>query len=235
MDRQEKLKIRYKNLPQYKTLTEEQLDEVVKSKVEQEELADSFVGLNDDERKKALILYNRYLEENSFTNLAEKSSLITLISLELLKERMQILIKKESDQNQGAIPMRVVEQILEVETKIMELKKNLGMLKDKQDSSMADALDELYQKALKYYEENAGCTTARCPHCSKFFNLLMDVRNLEPAKATFFKGTMLYNHKLFELYDKKVISTEEMAEILNVSVKGIFYIHTNLYLKDKKC
>ena len=235
MDRQEKLKIRYKNLPQYKTLTEEQLDEVVKSKVEQEELADSFVGLNDDERKKALILYNRYLEENSFTNLAEKSSLITLISLELLKERMQILIKKESDQNQGAIPMRVVEQILEVETKIMELKKNLGMLKDKQDSSMADALDELYQKALKYYEENAGCTTVRCPHCSKFFNLLMDVSNLEPAKATFFKGTMLYNHKLFELYDKKMISTEEMAEILNVSVKGIFYIHTNLYLKDKKC
>jgi hypothetical protein len=61
----------------------------------------------------------------------------------------------------------------------------------------------------------------------------MKIDGLEPAKATFFRGTTLYNHKLMELYHYKKITLEEMAEIFGVNHKYITFIYENIYLKPK--
>ena len=125
------------------------------------------------------------------------------------------------------------EQLTFNTTQIMQLKEKLGMLKNKEDGDALDLINELKEKALTYYNEHAGETYVKCPECQNLFRLLMKIDGLEPAKATFFRGTTLYNQKLMELYHYKKVSLEEVAEIMGVNPKYITYIYENIYLKPK--
>ena len=233
MTEREALFNRKRGLKQYQKLSDEELFKIVDRELEELELKKSFIGFKDQELERALSLYYKYLDENSFENLAEKSSLITLVYLEILKERIQEFIKKEEIEKNGAIPLQMAEKILEIDTQIMEIKEKLSMLKDKNDSTFVKTWEELKKKALTYYNEHAGCTTVKCPHCQKLFNLLMDVSNLTPEKCSFFRGTTLYNEKLMKLYEEKRLTIDEVAEILGVHPKYINFIFENIYLKDK--
>jgi hypothetical protein len=62
----------------------------------------------------------------------------------------------------------------------------------------------------------------------------MKVDDLEPAKATFFKGTTLYNEKVLQLYHEKKITLEDAAVIHGVTPKYITLIYENIYLKNLK-
>jgi len=233
MNNREALFNRKRGLKQYQKLSDEELFKIVDRELEETELKKSFIGFKDQELERALSLYYKYLDENSFENLAEKSSLITLVYLEILKERIQEFIKKEEIEKNGAIPLQMAEKILEIDTQIMEIKEKLSMLKDKNDSTFVKTWEELKKKALTYYNEHAGCTTVKCPHCQKLFNLLMDVSNLTPEKCSFFRGTTLYNEKLMKLYEEKRLTIDEVAEILGVHPKYINFIFENIYLKEK--
>jgi hypothetical protein len=143
-----------------------------------------------------------------------------------------MFIEQEGKDKQGAIPLRMTEQLVENTTQIMALKEKLGMLKNKADESALDLINELRAKALVYYSEHAGCTTIKCPNCQQLFNLLMDVTNLIPEKCSFFRGTMLYNLPLLNLYHNKKITKEEVANVLGVHQNYVDYIYNNLYLKE---
>lgn len=231
MKNKEKLIKRLSTLRQNKNLSQEELEKLVDTQIDKKELANSFSGLLKDEIKKATDLYYEYIEENSFESLAEKSTLINLVYLEILKNRIQEFIKTESETKQGAIPLAMTEKLMELDTQIISLKEKLGMLKEKNNDSAIGLFNELKEKALKYYEENAGETYVKCPECQSLFRLLMKIDNLAPAKATFFQGTTLYNIKLMQLYHEKRITLEEMAEIFGVHTKYIEFIYYNLYLK----
>jgi uncharacterized C2H2 Zn-finger protein len=223
-----------KSLNQYKTLSEEELYKVVDKKILEEELINSFVGLNEIEKIKAIQLYDKYVTENSFENLAEKSSLTNLVYLEALNDRIKLFIEKEEKERNGAIPIQMVEQLISNNEQIMKLKDQLGMLKNKDNDSFLIAWEELKRKALAYYNTHAGETFVKCPECQKLFRLLMKIDGLEVVKASFFKGTSLYNTKLLKLYEDKRLTVEEVAEILEVHSKYIDFIFQNIYLKEKE-
>jgi len=227
----DKLTQKYRNMVQYKNLSDEELSQLVDKKIQEEELLIAFVGLNNEEKKKAIQLYDQYVTEHSFESLAEKSTLINLVYLEILNDRVKLFIEQEGNEKKGAIPLRMTEQLVENTNQIMSLKEKLGMLKNKEDENALDLVNELKEKALAYYNEHAGETYVKCPECQNLFRLLMKVDGLEPAKATFFRGTTLYNQKLMELYHYKKITLEEVAEIMGVNPKYITYIYENLYLK----
>jgi hypothetical protein len=232
MDKDKRLK-QLKNLKQNKDIPEEELIKRIDKEFQEAELSESFVGLDETEQKKALQLYERYVKEHSFESLAEKTTLANVVYLEILNDSIKRFIAQEMKDKNGAIPLRMNEQLTFNTTQIMSLKEKLGMLKNKEDESALDLINELKEKALKYYEEHAGCTTVKCPNCQELFNLLMDVTNLEPAKATFFRGTTLYNQKLMELYHYKKVTLEDCAEIMGVNNKYITFIYENIYLKPK--
>jgi hypothetical protein len=219
------------NLKQNKNKSSEEIEQLVDKKIQEEELLTAFIGLNDTEKIKAMQLYNQYITEHSFESLAEKSTLINLVYLEILNDRVKLFIEKEGNEKQGAIPLRMTEQLVENTTQIMVLKEKLGMLKNKEDESALDLINELKEKALTYYNEHAGETYVKCPECQSLFRLLMKVDGLEPAKATFFRGTTLYNVKLMELYHYKKVTLEDCAEIMGVNSKYITFIYENIYLK----
>lgn len=234
MNNKERIIKRLKSLKQYQNSSFEELEKLAIQKIEEKELLNSFVGLQSTEIKKALELYNNYTSENSFESLAEKTTLTNLVYLEILKERMQLFIKKEGEEKEGAIPLNMTEKVLELDTQIMTLKEKLGMLKDKNTNSPLEIIKELKEKALKYYEEHAGETYVKCPYCLQLFRLLAKIDNLEPTKAVMFKGTTIYNQKLMELYHNKKLTIEEIAEILGVHSKYVIFIYENIYLKELK-
>jgi len=234
MTKREKLIKRLKSLKQYSEFSQEELEKVVDKKLEEEELVQSFVGLNSIEKEKALQLYVKYVTENSFENLAEKSSLTNLVYLEAVNDRIKLFIEKEDKEKNGAIPIHMVEQLISNNEQIMKIKDQLGMLKNKDNDSFMVAWEELKKKALIYYNEHAGETYVKCPECQKIFRLLMKIDNLEVTKAVHFKGTTLYNTKLLKLYEEKRLTLEEVAEILGVHSKYITFIFENLYLKEKE-
>jgi hypothetical protein len=230
MDRDREIQ-RQANLKQNQGKTPEEIAVLVDKKIQEEELLTAFIGLSDDEKKKAIKLYDQYVTEHLFESLAEKSTLINLVYLEILNDRVKLFIEKEGNEKQGAIPLRMTEQLVENTNQIMSLKEKLGMMKDAESESALNLINELKEKALAYYETHAGETYVKCPECQSLFRLLMKIEGLEPAKATFFRGTTLYNQKLMELYHYKKITLEEMAEIMGVNHKYITYIYENIYLK----
>ena len=230
----EKLMKRLLGLKQNANLSPEEIDKLATRLMEEKELKSSFVGLLEGEVDRALELYYKYIEENSFESLAERTTLIGLIYKEILKERIQQFIRKESQEKDGAIPLAMTEKLMELDAQILTDKEKLGMLKDKNNDSFIKTLAELKKKALIYYNEHAGCTVVKCPHCQQLFNLLMDVSNLTAEKCSFFKGTLLYNVPLLNLYHQKRINKEEVASILGVHSEYVEFIYTNIYLKEYK-
>jgi len=228
----DKLIQKYRNMVQYKNLSDEELEQLVQKKIDEEGLLTAFVGLSDIEKQKAIQLYDQYVSEHSFESLAEKSTLINLVYLEMLNDRVKLYIEKEGKDKQGAIPLRMTEQLVFNNTQIMQFKEKLGMMRDADSENALELMNELKEKALTYYNEHAGCTTIRCPYCQQLFNLLMDVSNLTPEKCSFFRGTMLYNLPLLNLYHNKKITKEEVANVLGTHINYVDFIYNNLYLKE---
>jgi hypothetical protein len=154
--------------------------------------------------------------------------------LEILNDRVKLFIEQEGKEKNGAIPLKMTEQLVTNTTQIMDLKEKLGMMKDADSENALELMNELKDKALTYYNEHAGETYVKCPECQNLFRLLMKIDGLEPVKATFFRGTTLYNQKLMELYHYKKVTIEEMAEIFGVHTKYITYIYENIYLKKQE-
>jgi len=229
----DKLIQKYRNMVQFKNLSDEELSQLVDKKIQEEELLTAFIGLNDTEKIKAIQLYNQYVTEHSFESLAEKSTLINLVYLEILNDRVKLFIEQEGKEKKGAIPIKMTEQLVENTNQIMQLKEKLGMMKDADSENALELMNELKEKALAYYNEHAGETYVKCPECQSLFRLLMKIDGLEPARATFFRGTTLYNQKLMELYHYKKVTLEDCAEIMGVNSKYITYIYENIYLKPK--
>jgi hypothetical protein len=229
----DKLIQKFKNMKQYQNLSEIELEQLVQKKMEDEVLLTAFIGLNDEEKQKAIKLYDQYVTEHSFESLAEKSTLINLVYLEILNDRVKLFIEQEGNEKQGAIPIRMTEQLVANTNQVMYLKEKLGMMKDAETENALNLMNELKEKALTYYNEHAGETYVKCPECQNLFRLLMKIDGLEPAKATFFRGTTLYNQKLMELYHNKKITLSEMAEIMGVHNQYITFIYENIYLKPK--
>lgn len=227
----DKLFQKYRNMKQYASYTDDELKALVEKKIQEEELLTAFVGLGEDEKQKAIQLYDQYVSEHSFESLAEKSTLINLVYLEILNDRIKMFIEQEGKDKKGAIPLRMTEQLVENTNQIMSLKEKLGMMKDADSENALELINELKEKALAYYNEHAGETYVKCPECQSLFRLLMKVDGLEPAKATFFRGTTLYNQKLMELYHYKKVTLEEVAEIFGVNHKYVTFIYENIYLK----
>jgi len=232
MDRLELIKKRYKKLQQYKDLSEEEITKLAEEKLEKEKKTEKLNMFNDAEEKE---LASSIMEKYSQYNLedeAEKDTLNQLVYLEVIVERVKTFINKEFLDKQS-IPMAMLEELRALNTQVLELKEALGVNKEKEREDWVDVWDDLKKKTLNYYETHKGQNTVKCPYCYQIFHLLMKTDNLTAEKSTWFKGTLLYNIKVFKLYDEKKITKEDAAEILGAATWYVDLLYTNLYLKEK--
>jgi hypothetical protein len=224
-----------KNLKQYKDLNDAELERLAKEELDKKNIITNLAFCMDDEEKEfATDLLNRYLSQSGFENEADRDTLKQLIDIEILLERVKKFLKTEYGKANPAIPVQMMEQLQDLITQSNDLKGRLGLTsKDATQATWINDWSKLKKKAINYFETHKGCNVVKCPYCQNLFYLLMRTENLTPEKCGWFEKTILYNHKLFELYDQKKITKEEITEVLGVSVFYIDYIFENLYLRKK--
>jgi len=236
MDSLSKIKRRLKGLKQNQGLSEEELNRLAKEKLEREEILSSLVFIVDEKEKKlAEDLLSRYLTNSSIESEADKDTLKQLIDLEILVERIKEFLKKESIDKKGAIPTHMLQELRDTNDQVLVLKEKLGLSSEnKENANWVEVWENLKKKAIKYYEEHKGCNTVKCPYCQGLFHLLFDRTKYKEIKSTWFRGTILYNDKLYSLYHEKKITKEEMVNIFGVSEFYIDLLYNSIYLKNRK-
>ncbi len=226
---------RLRNLRQNKDISEEEIEQLAKANIERQEILSSLTFCIDEvEKKFAQNLLEKYLSESSLESTAERDTLRQLIDVEVLIERIKKFLKTEYAKSNPAIPTQMLDQLTNLNNQLLELKEKLGLTKKEENKNILEEWNKLKNKALAYYKENSGCNVIKCPECKKLFMILKDVRQYTAQKIPFFKRTMLYNKKLFELYEQNRVTIEEMAVILGVSNDYITYIFDNIYKNDTK-
>lgn len=229
-------KQKLRNMKQYKSLSDDEIEIIAKQKIEEEEVLNNLTFCIDDKEKEfAKKLLDDYLQQSNIENNADLDTLRQLIDLEVLVERMKSILKTEYIKANPSIPLQMVEQLRETEIQILEIKEKLGLVsKSKQPLTGTADWEALKKKALKYYETHAAETYCKCPYCSKLFRLLKRVDNLDPKQATMFKDNALYNKVMMGWYHTQRITKEELADAFGVSIEYIDYIYNNIYLKELK-
>lgn len=235
MDKLEKTIKKLKNLPQYKNKTEEELKILAEEELKKKEIISSTFCATPEEQIFAKQLLNKYLSQGSIESESDKETLRQLIDQEIIAERFKNILKIQYSTANPAQSLDMVKQLDEVVERISVLKKELGLtVKDKEQNSWLQYWNKLEKKCLNYYKDHAAETYTRCPKCQNVYRLLMRIDNKDKVSATFFKGTKIYNKKLFSLYHEKRISEVEIAEILGVSIQYIQYIYSEVFLSEKK-
>jgi len=232
MDKIKKIIRSIRNLPQYKNLSEEELIKIAQQQAENKELVETLSFCLDDEKKFAKKLLENYLAERSFENFSERDTLMQLIGIEVLAERIKKFLKTEGEKANPSIPLQMVEQLTTINKQSMELKDKLGLTR-KENTNTLDEWETLKKKALTYYQENKGCNVAKCPYCQKMFMILKDMRGHHEEKLPIFKRTVLYNKELYEPYEKGIITKEKLASIQGVHPDYVEYIFENIYKNEK--
>jgi hypothetical protein len=223
-----------KNLSQNQGKSKEELISIAKESLEKDAIIDSLKFCSTEkERKFALELLGKYLSSKSFENPAERDTLRNLIDFEVILDRVKDYINTETSKANPVPPVQMIDQLQKFSEHIESLKDKLSLTQKEAQKNVLEEWNKLKNKALAYYKENAGCNVVKCPECKKLFMILKDVKGHTTEKITFFKRTLLYNKALFELYDKKVIDTAKMAEILGVSPDYIELIYNQIYLNDR--
>lgn len=233
MTDKEKLIRRLRGLKQNQNLSDADIEQLVSHKMEEEELREAFSSFKDEEAKKGTSLYFQYLDQHSFQSLAEKTTLINMICKELRLQQVRLFLKKEADDKNGAIPGGMTNTEMELSVQILQDKEKLGMLKSQQMDSLADAWQELKEKAIAYYNEKGAEIYYKCPHCQEFSRQIMQLEGYAIEKASMFRGTTLYNEEVLNLYHNKKITLNEAAKIMGVHHKYIEIIYKDIYLKEK--
>ncbi len=233
----EKLKKSLRNMKQNRDKSDDEITAIAKKQIEEEEFIThlTFCAV-DEEREFAKALLTRYLSQRSWENEAEKDTLKQLIDLQILLERIKKKLNENyKDAENITIPLDLVEPLQKLQEQIQDLKVSLGLVNiDTQQADFTEVWNNVKKKTLKYFEEHKGCNEFKCPVCHNIYSLLWDRTNCTEIKSTWFKGTILYNEPLLKLYHNKIISVEQTAEILGVSVWYVDLIYGDLFLKELK-
>jgi hypothetical protein len=233
MNQLDKIKNKLKNLQQNKTLSDTELTSLAREKLEKDEIITSLkFCANEEERKFAQDLLQKYLSTKSFENPAERDTLRNLIDFEVILDRVKNYINIETSKANPVPPVQMIEQLQKFSEHIEELKESLALTQSAEQSDFIKTWDLLKKKALKYYEENKGINTVKCPYCQNLFQLLFDRTDYKEMKAVWFRGTQLYNEPLLKLYHEKVITEDKVAEILGVSNSYVKLLYEDIFIKD---
>ena len=222
---------RLRNMKQNKSLPIEEIEKKAKLLIEKKELKSQFASsLLDDEIENAISLYNKFLIESSFESLAEKSSLIRLITLMIVRERLLKSIKSDAIKTPGANSLSSTDSIMDLDEQIDKLMDKLGMLKKEGDQN--DATKVIEDLKLRFHKwinmpENRSNYTLQCFNCGQS---ILIRRRLDKEKDEikehpwFIEGGLLFNKEIFKDLKEKKISEEQAARYLDCAVDYLKWI-----------
>ena len=236
-----KIAKKLRNLPQYKNLSEEEIELKAKEQAEKEELLGSLTfAINDEERNYAKNLLENYLAENSVETFADKETLRQLIDLELIVKRIKEQLKKEYEKANPVTPLQMIDELEKLNEQINELKEKLGFVrKDGEEKSSYSIIEDLKNRFKKWINmpDNRANYTLACPKCEE---LILIRRRIDKEKDEvkqhpwYREGGLLFNKEIFADLNDKQITKEQAARYLDCSVDYIDWILNNYPISEDK-
>ena len=171
-----------------------------------------------DERKQAVVLAKKYLNDYAFEYISDKNTLKQLIYLEMINIRLQKMLNGFYKDSQ-AVPVQMMDGLHKNVMQITALKETLGLVKDGKEEVQTglSTIDVLKKKFKKWREENQGSRTLVCPECSKMIMLKIRTDAWEAEKHVWFKDRFLANDHLVKMYQIGKITKEDVALVLGTS------------------
>ena len=210
----EKKKARLKNLSQYKGLSDAELTQIAKDKLEEEKKYKAdWVGLTKEEAKTADNSYKSYIDKYSVEKFSELEDLKSLIVNEVIKERYQKHLLEKEEKNQIP-PKTEIDAFTSIQNQILTLKDKLGFLEDVGKDDPFKYHQQLKKKFKRWCENNQVSRTLTCPYCSRLIMLLMRVDKYDALKHPYFKDKTLFNEHAFKLLEEGKISKLDVAKII---------------------
>lgn len=201
------------------------------------------VGLGRAEKEHGKKKFDEYCAIYHITAYSDLQLLEELIYREIMQERFKVQIEdkklklekqnktlSEKDQKDVIIPPKMVESMNENLEQIFSLKEKLGLINNQEGDDGFKYIQQLEEKFKHWCQENQDRTFA-CPHCSKMVLLYMKQEYWETMKHPFFESKVLGNKKLWELYKEKILTKQQVAEVLGCSEKHIDWLESKIYLK----
>jgi DNA-directed RNA polymerase subunit RPC12/RpoP len=178
-------------------------------------------GLSTGEKRQGKNLFDEYQTKYHIQNVSDISILNELVFREILqiryKKKVEKYSKAKTSDDNAIVPPSIIKFLDENLAKVLELKKELGLLQENKGDDAFTYVQTLKEKFAKWREENQASREITCPYCSKIILLKIRTEIWESMKHPYFKDKILYSEHLLNLYLDKKITKEDVAKILGVS------------------
>ena len=176
-------------------------------------------GLVGNDKKKGKKRFKEYRNHYDIENLSDLTLLETLVFREILHS--QILDKIAEIRNAGdkknVVPGHFMKDLTTNQEQILILKEKLGLFAEKEVTDAFKYLNLLFKKFRLWMRRNKESRQICCPFCSKLFFLKMRTTAYEAHVSPFFDNKIIANKALFDLYKRKKINQQDVANVLDTS------------------
>jgi hypothetical protein len=225
-----KLKKEIKRLSKLNTLknkSQEYIEHEAQKNIKVRELVRTGNFIDDEERKFAKDLFNKYLNDYDFENITDLSTLSVLVFNEVLVQRLQVSINAQKD-SKGNFYLndKLVKSLHETQNQVLELKKQLGFDKEKSENELT-AFQQEKKKLDLHIAFNRNEYSTVCQNCGTMLLLRRKTKDFECLKHPFFSGRFYYNARGIELVKKGIWKKEHYAYVFRTSVDYVNWVLEN--------
>lgn len=201
---------------------------------EDEKYEISGAGLSTKDTRRAQEKFDNYLSHyphlNKLSDLALLEELVYLeINQEQYKDKIKSLEKKKKDSDPSGPPKALQDQLNNNLEQILKLKERLGLFEEKKNLDVWEYIKEIFAKFAIWREQNQDCRKVTCPFCSTPFFLMIRTDKYQEMEFPMFKGKILCNKVLHNMYKEDRISKDEYAESMGVSTDYIDWLDENYF------
>ena len=224
-----------KKLTQYKNAEDAVIEKLAQKHVVLRELVESGNFIDDTEKKLAKKIFEAYLEQNSFENYSDLSTLSVLVYNEVLANRVQKSINKCTNKDgESYISDKLLKAHSDLINQILSLKTKLGIDKEVKTDEFT-ALQLLKKRFHQHIQENKNefmlYIPFECPKCShsdvKPILVRRRVKDFEVLENPHFSGRFWYNQVAMEMVKEGILSKEAYAKIFSTSVDYVNWCIAN--------
>ncbi len=236
-----------KRLVQFKNAEEAILEKIAQKNIILRELLESSNFVDETEKKLAKKIFEAYLEQNSFENYSDLSTLSILVYNEVLAGRLQRTINGlVSKDGKSYVSDKLIKSLSDLTNQILSLKTKLGIDK-KETVDEFTALQLLKKRFHQWIQENKNeCTIYvpfSCPKCNhndvKPVLLRKRVKDFEVLEHPHFAGRFWYCSEAIQDVKEGKITKEQYARYFKTSCDFVTWCIENegkilLNTDDKK-
>lgn len=220
-------------LKQYKDKPKEQLEKIALLQVKKNHFIRDHQFLDKKEEKKALELFERYIQDYEFENLSDLETLGDLVYNSVQKQRLENAIKsfyeehKKNNKINTFFSDKLQSNLQELQNQILLQKKTLGIDKEQREDDLT-VLQQAKKRFYRYIQENKHEFSCVCSKCGNMLLLRKRVKDFDVMEHPWFVGRWLCNFQILKDVKEGKLAKEDAVRYLMSAGKG----KESLWAKD---